>query len=60
MNKLRTMLGLLVILGFASCDRQDVDRAQYKMERGAEKAGDAIERAGDKIQEKTDRDGIRP
>ena len=64
MKRLKLMLGLLATLGagfsLSSCDRQDVDRAQDKMERGAEKAGDAIEKAGDKIQEKTDRDGIRP
>jgi hypothetical protein len=64
MKKLRTMLGLLGVLGAGfslnSCDRGDVERAGEKVERGAEKAGDAIEKAGDKIQEKTDRDGVRP
>lgn len=57
MKRLLVTLGLLGMLG---CDRQDMERAEYKIERGAEKAGDAIEKAGDKIQEKTDRDGIRP
>ena len=49
-----TLLGLLGALGLGSCDKEDIHRAEEKIERGVDKAGEKLEKARDRVDDKTD------